>query len=166
MVATHDGVHRVGLPQERRRVGARHLGPGEQVPAALCVGMTVNRADGTGPTGFLAGLLRHDVGRGRLRGIHVGRRDAAYDDRPPTHFTDHAPHEFRRERPILQHEVTAGPLGDDEPAGNPRAPHDPRPPPPDPPRPLPLPRQPPHPGPPPHHDPPPPPPTPHPPPPP
>ena len=58
--------------------------------------------------------------------VALGRRDAAYDDRPPTHFTDHAPHEFRRERPILQHEVTAGLLGDDERAGNRRARHDPR----------------------------------------
>src|SRR6266480_3962901 len=62
MVAAHDGVHRVGLPQERRRVGACHLGSGEQVPAALSTGMTVDRADRTGPTSFLAGLLRHYVG--------------------------------------------------------------------------------------------------------
>src|SRR5438445_5201434 len=60
MVAAHDGIYRVGLPQERRRVGARHLGSGEQVPAALPAGMTVNRADRTGPTGFLAGLLRSE----------------------------------------------------------------------------------------------------------
>src|SRR5437870_1714113 len=107
MVTAHDGVHRVGLPQERRRVGARHLGPWEQVPAAVSAGMTVDRADRTGPTGFLAGLLWHDVRRGRLRRIDVRRRDAPHEHRAAAHFTDHAPHEFRGEGPVLQHEVAA-----------------------------------------------------------
>src|SRR5438552_8187985 len=107
MVTAHDGVHRVGLPQERRRVGARHLGPWEQVPAAVSAGMTVDRAYRTGPTGFLTRLLRHDVGRGRLRRIHVGRRDAVHDHRPAAHLTDHAPHELRRERPVLENEEAA-----------------------------------------------------------
>src|SRR5207247_10535414 len=117
MVAAHDGIHRVGLPQERRRVGARHLGSGEQVPAALPAGMTVNRADRTGPTGFLAGLLWHDVRRGRLRRIDVRRRDAPHEHRAAADFTDHAPHEFRGEGPVLQHEVAACLFGDDERAG-------------------------------------------------
>src|SRR5256885_11875691 len=112
MVTAHDGVHRVGLPQERRRVGARHLGPWEQVPAAVSAGMTVNRADRTGPTGFLTRLLRHDVGRGRLRRIHARRRDALHDHRPAAHLTDPAPHDLPRERPVLENEEAAGLLGD------------------------------------------------------
>src|SRR5437879_6993535 len=51
-------------------------------------------------------LSLHDalpiLGRGRLRGIDVRRRDTAHDHGLAEHLTDHAPHELGRERTVLE----------------------------------------------------------------
>src|SRR5256714_1565663 len=93
-------------------VRAGHLGAGEEVPAALATRVTVDHPHRPHPAGVLARLLRHDA---RLRGLprlDVGRRDAVHDHGVPVDLADHAAHELRGERPILQDQVATRLLGD------------------------------------------------------
>src|SRR5213593_484556 len=121
LVAAHDRVDGVGLPQERLPVGARHLSSREEVPAALAARVAVDHSYRALPPGLLARLLGHDVRRGRLRRIDVGWRDALHDHGRAVHFTDHAPHELGRERTVLEREVATCLLRDDEGADGSRA---------------------------------------------
>src|SRR6059036_3381669 len=104
-VATHDGIDRVRLLQERLRVRARHLVTRKEVPAAIAARLAVEHAHRTLPPGALAGLSRHDVRPRGLGRVDVRRRDAVHENRLAANLADHAPHEFGRIGPVLDGEV-------------------------------------------------------------
>src|SRR2546430_560066 len=73
----------------------------------LPVGMAVDHADRPGPARLLAARRGNHVGRGGLSGVHVGGGDAPYHHGATMGLPDHAPHELRGIRAILQREVAA-----------------------------------------------------------